>query len=281
MIISLKWIFKVKLDKYSGVLKNKAWLVTKGYRQEKGIDFKESLAPVARIEAIRIFLSYAAHKIMVVFQMDVKMAFLNGILKEDVYVSLDRLPTRSNLARRGVLVPSSSCLICNVSDEDLAHLLFSCDLAIEVTRLVYRWWNLVWIPLDSYISWLSWIKALRMNSRSKSVLEGIFYTAWKGLDEVIKNAYEDCSNDRVGHAVFLHDKLKFIKNQLKSLHAENNMVDVSRKRDLTSKLGDLELKIDSTGASEEEKEKRIQILQQLNDINRFESLDLAQKARLK
>ncbi|GJX38186.1 RNA-directed DNA polymerase, eukaryota [Tanacetum coccineum] len=61
-------------------------------------------------------------------------------------VSLDRLPTRSNLARRGVLVPSSSCLICNVSDEDLAHLLFRCDLAIEVTRLVYRWWNLVSIP---------------------------------------------------------------------------------------------------------------------------------------
>ncbi|GJY34316.1 hypothetical protein Tco_0418785 [Tanacetum coccineum] len=59
-----------------------------------------------------------------------------------------------------------------------AHLLFRCDLAIEVTRLVYRWWNLVWIPLDSYISWLSWIKALRMNSRSKSVLEGVFYTAW-------------------------------------------------------------------------------------------------------
>ncbi|GJZ18722.1 RNA-directed DNA polymerase, eukaryota [Tanacetum coccineum] len=93
-------------------------------------------------------------------------------------VSLDRLPTRSNLARRGVLVPSSSCLICNVSDEDLARLLFRCDLAIEITRLFYRWWNLVWIPLDSYISWLSWIKALRMNSRSKSVLEGVFYTAW-------------------------------------------------------------------------------------------------------
>ncbi|GKE57647.1 hypothetical protein Tco_1496832 [Tanacetum coccineum] len=111
-----------------------------------------------------------------------------------------------------------------------------------------------------------------------------FFSSWlqrKGIDEVIKNAYEDCSNDRVGHAVFLHDKLQFIKNQLKSLHAENNMVDVSRKRDLTSKLGDLELKIDSTGASEEEKEKRIQILQQLNDIDRFESLDLAQKARLK
>ncbi|GJY29847.1 RNA-directed DNA polymerase, eukaryota [Tanacetum coccineum] len=58
--------------------------------------------------------------------------------------------------------------------KDLAHLLLRCDLAIEVTRLVYRWWNWVWVPLDSYISWLSWIKALRMNSRSKSVLAGVF-----------------------------------------------------------------------------------------------------------
>ncbi|GJX63148.1 retrovirus-related pol polyprotein from transposon TNT 1-94 [Tanacetum coccineum] len=72
MIISLKWIFKVKLDEYGRVLKNKAQLVSKGYRQEEGIQFEESFAPVARIEAIRIFLAYAAHKNMVVFQMDVK-----------------------------------------------------------------------------------------------------------------------------------------------------------------------------------------------------------------
>ncbi|GJX71734.1 retrovirus-related pol polyprotein from transposon TNT 1-94 [Tanacetum coccineum] len=87
MIINLKWIFKVKLDEYSGVLKNKAWLVAKGYRQEEGTNFEESFALVVQIEAIRIFLAYAAHKNMVVFQMDVKTAFLNGILKEEVYVS--------------------------------------------------------------------------------------------------------------------------------------------------------------------------------------------------
>ncbi|GKA37554.1 retrovirus-related pol polyprotein from transposon TNT 1-94 [Tanacetum coccineum] len=69
MIISLKWIFKVKLDEYGSVLKNK------------------SFAPVARIETIRIFLAYDAHKNMVVFQMDVNTAFLNRILKEEVYVS--------------------------------------------------------------------------------------------------------------------------------------------------------------------------------------------------
>nr|GFA76978.1 ribonuclease H-like domain-containing protein [Tanacetum cinerariifolium] len=65
-----------------GILKNKARLVACGYRQEEGIDFEESFAPVARLEAIRIFLAYAAHKNMVVYQMDVKTAFLNGNLRE-------------------------------------------------------------------------------------------------------------------------------------------------------------------------------------------------------
>nr|GFB25276.1 retrovirus-related Pol polyprotein from transposon TNT 1-94 [Tanacetum cinerariifolium] len=61
-------------------------LVVRGYRQEEGVDFEESFAPVARMEAIRIFLAYAAHKSFTVFQMDVKTLFLHGSLKEDVYV---------------------------------------------------------------------------------------------------------------------------------------------------------------------------------------------------
>ncbi|GJU50688.1 retrovirus-related pol polyprotein from transposon TNT 1-94 [Tanacetum coccineum] len=87
MVITLKWIYKVKLDELGGILKNKARLVARGYRQEEGIDFEESFAPVARLEAIRIFLAFAAHMNMVVYQMDVKTAFLNGILREEVYVS--------------------------------------------------------------------------------------------------------------------------------------------------------------------------------------------------
>nr|GEW39779.1 hypothetical protein [Tanacetum cinerariifolium] len=87
MVITLKWIYKVKLDELGGILKNKARLVARGYRQEEGIDFEESFAPVARLEAIRIFLAYAAHKNMVVYQMDVKTAFLNRNLRENVYVS--------------------------------------------------------------------------------------------------------------------------------------------------------------------------------------------------
>nr|GEY24162.1 retrovirus-related Pol polyprotein from transposon TNT 1-94 [Tanacetum cinerariifolium] len=76
MVITLKWIYKIKLDELGGILKNKARLVARGYRQEEGIDFEESFAPVARLEVIRIFLTYAAHKNMVVYQMDVKIVFL-------------------------------------------------------------------------------------------------------------------------------------------------------------------------------------------------------------
>nr|GEV91318.1 retrovirus-related Pol polyprotein from transposon TNT 1-94 [Tanacetum cinerariifolium] len=87
MIIALKWIYKIKLDKYGDVLKNKARLVAKGYRQEESIDFEESFASVPRIEAIRIFIANFASKNMTIYQMDVKTAFLNGELKEEVYVT--------------------------------------------------------------------------------------------------------------------------------------------------------------------------------------------------
>nr|GFA42989.1 retrovirus-related Pol polyprotein from transposon TNT 1-94 [Tanacetum cinerariifolium] len=84
--LTLKWLFKNKHDEEQTVIRNKSRLVVRGYRQEEGIDFKESFALVARMEAIKIFLAYAAHKSFMVFQMDVKTAFLHGSLKEDVYV---------------------------------------------------------------------------------------------------------------------------------------------------------------------------------------------------
>ncbi|GJZ50080.1 retrovirus-related pol polyprotein from transposon TNT 1-94 [Tanacetum coccineum] len=80
------WIFKNKKDESGLVIRNKAWLVAQGYCQQEGIDYDETFALVARIKAIRLFLAYAAHKDFTVFQMDVKTAFLNGILKEEVYV---------------------------------------------------------------------------------------------------------------------------------------------------------------------------------------------------
>nr|GEV48325.1 hypothetical protein [Tanacetum cinerariifolium] len=84
--LTLKWLFKNKHDEEQTVIRNKSRLVVRGYRQEEGIYFKESFASVSRMEDIRIFLAYVAHKSFYVFQIDVKTAFLHGALKEDVYV---------------------------------------------------------------------------------------------------------------------------------------------------------------------------------------------------
>ncbi|GJS41481.1 retrovirus-related pol polyprotein from transposon TNT 1-94 [Tanacetum coccineum] len=85
-IIGTKWIWKNKMYKNGIVIKNKARLVAQGYNQQKGIDYKETFAPIARLEAIRIFLAYAAYMGFMVYQMDVKSAFLNGKISEEVYV---------------------------------------------------------------------------------------------------------------------------------------------------------------------------------------------------
>nr|GEU72295.1 retrotransposon protein, putative, Ty1-copia subclass [Tanacetum cinerariifolium] len=87
LIIRLKWLWKNKKDEDQTAIRNKARLVAKGYAQEEGIYFEESFAPIARLEPVRIFIAYAAHKYFPIFQMDVKMAFLNGPLKEEVYVA--------------------------------------------------------------------------------------------------------------------------------------------------------------------------------------------------
>ncbi|GJT22388.1 retrovirus-related pol polyprotein from transposon TNT 1-94 [Tanacetum coccineum] len=84
--LTLKWLFKNKHDEENTVIRNKTRLVVRGCRQEEGIDFEESFAPVARMEAIRIFLAYSTHISFIVFLMDVKTAFLHGSLKEDMYV---------------------------------------------------------------------------------------------------------------------------------------------------------------------------------------------------
>ncbi|KAJ9543717.1 hypothetical protein OSB04_023424 [Centaurea solstitialis] len=86
-IIGSKWIFRNKLDEIGTIIRNKARLVAQGYRQEEGIDYDENFAPVARLEAIRLFLAFAAHMNFKVFQMDIKNAFLNGKLNEEVYVA--------------------------------------------------------------------------------------------------------------------------------------------------------------------------------------------------
>ena len=85
-VIGTKWVFCNKVDENGQVTRNKERLVCKGYAQIEGIDFEETFAPVAKMEAIRMILAYACSKDITVYQMDAKSAFLNGELKEEVYI---------------------------------------------------------------------------------------------------------------------------------------------------------------------------------------------------
>jgi hypothetical protein len=85
-VVGTKWVFRNKQDEYEVVTRNKARLVAKGYTQVAGLNFEETFAPVARLESIRILLAYAAHHSFKLYQMDVKSTFLNGPIKEEVYM---------------------------------------------------------------------------------------------------------------------------------------------------------------------------------------------------
>ncbi|KAK2364611.1 cysteine-rich RECEPTOR kinase [Trifolium repens] len=85
-VIGTRWVFRNKLDENGIIIRNKARLVAQGYNQEEGIDYEETYAPVARLEAIRLLLAYACNMNFKLYQMDVKSAFLNGYINEEVYV---------------------------------------------------------------------------------------------------------------------------------------------------------------------------------------------------
>jgi hypothetical protein len=85
-VIGAKWVFRNKMDESGKISRNKARLVCKGYAQVEGIDYGENFAPIVRMESIRLFLAYTSSKNIKVYQMDVKYAFLNGDLEEEVYM---------------------------------------------------------------------------------------------------------------------------------------------------------------------------------------------------
>jgi hypothetical protein len=85
-VLGTKWVFYNKHDEHGVVIRNKAWLVAKGYSQVEGLDFDETYAPVARLDLIRILLAYATYHRFKLYQMDMKSAFLNDPIKEEVYV---------------------------------------------------------------------------------------------------------------------------------------------------------------------------------------------------
>ncbi|GJR29224.1 RNA-directed DNA polymerase, eukaryota [Tanacetum coccineum] len=92
--------------------------------------------------------------------------------------SLDRLPTRGNLISRGVTMDSPLCPICELTLEDSSHLFFSCDLGKSISQRICRWWNIQWEEVSSFVDWYTWFGSIRLPSKLKAMLEGVFYTAW-------------------------------------------------------------------------------------------------------
>ncbi|GJX45703.1 RNA-directed DNA polymerase, eukaryota [Tanacetum coccineum] len=91
---------------------------------------------------------------------------------------LDRLPTRLNLSKRGILTNSIACPICDSAQEDVHHLFFGCTMAKDLSSLICRWWNLPWTAMVSFSDWDAWFLSTRLSSKLKSLLEGVFLTAW-------------------------------------------------------------------------------------------------------
>ncbi|GJT62637.1 putative ribonuclease H-like domain-containing protein [Tanacetum coccineum] len=135
--IGTKWVYRNKKDERGVVVRNKARLVAQGHRQEEGIDYDEVFAPVARLEAIRIFLAFASYMGFIVYQMDVKSAFLYGKIDEEVYVSQPPGDPNSAVQTRSKLYKSSGAhaFVSYVQKQrrnnhtDFQHCLFACFLS--------------------------------------------------------------------------------------------------------------------------------------------------------
>lgn len=134
-VIGTKWVFRNKLNEDGQVVRNKARLVCKGYAQIEGIDFEETFAPVARLEAVRTFLALAAYKNFKVFQMDVKSAFSDVLPEEEVYTERPD----------GFLLSNSSDLVCKLRK------------ALNGLRQAPRAW---YARLDSYLRKIGFGKGL-------------------------------------------------------------------------------------------------------------------------
>ncbi|GKC93403.1 gag-pol polyprotein, partial [Tanacetum coccineum] len=156
-IIAVKWLWKNKSDAENIVIQNKSRPIAKGYKQEEGIDFEESFAPVARLEAVRIFIAFVAHKNITIFQMDVKTIFLNSLLKEEVYVSQP-----DGFSIQTFQIMSTGLMYLTAGRPDIAFATFVCTCyqahpmvkhlkeVKQIFRLLRQSYNMgLWYPKDS------------------------------------------------------------------------------------------------------------------------------------
>nr|GEU88794.1 hypothetical protein [Tanacetum cinerariifolium] len=156
-VIGTKWIYRNKKDERGIVVRNKARLVVQGYTQEKGIDYDEVFAPVARIEAIRLFLVYASFKDFVVCQMDVKSVFMYGKIEEEVYV----------------------CQPLGFEDPEFPDIVYKVEKALYGLHQTPRAW---YETLSTYLLDNRFHRGLQVKQKD----DGIFISQDKCVDEILK-----------------------------------------------------------------------------------------------
>ncbi|GJU29455.1 putative ribonuclease H-like domain-containing protein [Tanacetum coccineum] len=187
--IGTKWVYINKKDERDIVIKNKARLVAQGYTQEDGIDYDEVFALVARIEAIRMFLAYASFKDFVVYQMDVKSAFLYGKIEEEVYVSprawYETLSTYllDNGFQRGKIDKTlfikrikGDILLVQVYVDDIIFVSTKKSLCTRFEKLMHKKFQM------SFMGELTLFLGLQVTQKD----DGIFISQDKYVDEILK-----------------------------------------------------------------------------------------------
>ncbi|GKE56214.1 RNA-directed DNA polymerase, eukaryota [Tanacetum coccineum] len=93
-------------------------------------------------------------------------------------VKTDSLPTRFNISRRGIDIESITCAICDNGVETSSHLFFSCCMVRQIGCMIARWWDVPYVEVDSHEEWISWLVNLRISSKHKLMIEGVFYVMW-------------------------------------------------------------------------------------------------------
>nr|GEZ14239.1 hypothetical protein [Tanacetum cinerariifolium] len=230
-VINMKWLWKNKRDEEDTVIRNKYRLVAKEYAQKEGVDFKESFAPVARLEAVRLFIAYAAHKSFTVYQMDVKTTFIYGPLKEEVYINqpdgfvdpyhLDKL-YRLKKALYGIKQALKACMVralmyLTASRPDIVHATCYCaryqakPTEKHLTAVKWIFWYLkdtinmgFWYPKDTGFELTAFSDsdyAGCLDSR-KSTSGGIKFL---GGDKLVSwsSKKEDCSSMSLAEAEYV------------------------------------------------------------------------------
>ncbi|GJS37486.1 retrovirus-related pol polyprotein from transposon TNT 1-94 [Tanacetum coccineum] len=231
MVITLKWIYKVKLDELGGILKNKARLVARSYRQEERIDFEESFAPVARIEAIRIFLAFSTHMNMVVYLIDVKTTFLNGILREEEFTkgTVDPHCSSEDKAKIFSCRPDLTFAVCMCARYQAKPT----EKHLHAIKRIFKYLRGtvnrgLWYPKDSSIALTTYAKAdhagcqdTRRSTSGKQVKNGVvelyFVNTEYHLADIFTKAM--CREriefliNKLGMRSFTHETLKQLANE--------------------------------------------------------------------